>query len=336
MIFFAASKETFCQIKTEDEIIAIIDGYPKFKQVNEISNQIKNDFISDVERAQAIYIWMAFNIEYDIFFLKSFKRNKARKNAHHIIKNRYRNSDLTSKEIKLESKFIRKTIRKNRTSYLGNSLLFDKLCQLCDIESKIINGMAKIPKPNSFQSKIYTKYTMNAIHIDSQWYLVDVTYGSMAYGFSKNSHPRKYSNVYFMARPDVLQFSHYTMDTIWTPYQNENKEIFKRSLTPYTPLYENKIKVISPIFKDINISSPNLMITLKNVKEDQLFSYSLSYTKNNKTRVNPISINNNTSILIIHNFNLEDGYLTIYLNEKPILNYYLNHITNPNQLGTRE
>lgn len=321
---------TYGQNLTEEQIDAIVLSYPKIKDITSLCDRINADFTDEKDKAFAIYIWMTVNIEYHSSKNYGNRKKLQRKRALQVIKNNLENQE-SNKSDKAENKLIKQTLKRNKTLDYGNAFLFYKICELCNIPCKIVMGAAKIVTPVGRRTKYYNNYAWNSIYIDNQWHVVDITYGSNAYGFSRSRLYENYSNVYFMTNPYFFHLNHFSSDTTWARYQVSSKEKFKLSYWPYTSLIEEEIKVVSPQFYNIKISSANIIITLENVKENHTFSYSL-HDNLRRTQINPIFINDTTATLLLHDFQLEEGYLHIYCGDKPIITYYLNPIKHPDSL----
>lgn len=168
------------------------------KTTEGIARFIMSNFDKDTDRARAIFVWVASNIQYDIENM--FAINFYESNADKISK------PLASK----------KGICENYAA------LFNDICSKASIKSFVIEGYTK---QNGFTD--YIPHAWCAAFIDKAWYLFDPTWGS---GYVNNGKFfKKINNSYYKVAPTVLVKSHMPFDYLWqfVSYPITNQEFYE-------------------------------------------------------------------------------------------------------------
>lgn len=154
------------------------------RTTDDIASYIRANFKTDKEKARAIFIWTASNIEYDI--------------ANMFAINFYE---------KPEEKIAR-PLRTRKGICENYAALFNGICNKAGIKSYIIEGYTK---QNGFTD--YIPHAWCAALVDSSWFLFDPTWGSGYLNGGK--FYKKINNDYFKASPAVLIKSHMPFDYLW-------------------------------------------------------------------------------------------------------------------------
>jgi len=144
-----------------------------------IAGYINTEFFNQKDKARAIFIWIAENINYDY-------------------ENMYADLNMTSDEI-LKS---RKGICRDFTQ------LFSEIAFSVGIKTHTITGYTRKKKLVD-----YNMHSWCGLYIDSVWYLIDPTWG--AGSIIDDHYTRKINNDYFMVRPDRFIKSHIPFDPLW-------------------------------------------------------------------------------------------------------------------------
>jgi hypothetical protein len=168
------------------------------KTTGGISNYINSNFQLETEKARAIFIWIASNIQYDVdnMFAINFYEQTA---------------DKITKPLK-----SRKGICENYAA------LFTDICKKSGIKSYLIEGYTK---QNGFAE--YIPHAWCAAQIDSSWFMFDPTWGS---GYMENSKfIPKINNSYFKVNPWSLIKTHMPFDFLWQflNYPVTNQEFYE-------------------------------------------------------------------------------------------------------------
>jgi hypothetical protein len=142
---------------------------------------------NDLQKSRAIYRWITQNISYDYsaYLTGNYGSTKA--------------SDVL-------------TSRKSVCA--GYSELFNALCKSAGIESVIIGGWAKglsYKVGDTISGR--TNHDWNAVKINSEWYLIDSTWGA---GYiSQGAFVREFTNTYFCTPPEQFIYLHFPEDSKW-------------------------------------------------------------------------------------------------------------------------
>jgi transglutaminase/protease-like cytokinesis protein 3 len=163
-----------------------------------IAEYINKNFKSDKEKVRAIFIWIASNIQYDIFALNYSEQQ--------------------------EEKILKPL--KTRKGICGNyTALFNDICSKCGIKSYVIEGYIK-------QTGDYSTHAWCATFIDNSWMLLDPTWAS---GYVNNGKfIKKINNNYFSISPASLIKSHMPFDFLWQflNYPVKNQEFYSGKVQP--------------------------------------------------------------------------------------------------------
>ncbi len=168
------------------------------RTTTDIANYISANFQSEQDKARAIFIWVASNIEYDIanMFAINFYEAKEEK--------------------------IAKPLRTRKGICENYAALFHDICKKVQIKSLVIEGYTK---QNGFAD--YIPHAWCAAMIDSSWFMFDLTWGSGYVNGGK--FIKKINNNYFKANPALLIKSHMPFDYLWQflNYPVTNQEFYE-------------------------------------------------------------------------------------------------------------
>lgn len=145
---------------------------------------ISANFHTPTEKARAIYIWIAYNIDYDV--INMFAINLAEDTGSRI------------------SRVLgtRKGICENYAA------LFTAVCNAAGVKSVMVEGYTK---QAGFTD--YIPHAWSAAQLDGAWYLFDPTWGS---GYVDNGRfVRKIKEAYFKATPETFITTHMPFDYLW-------------------------------------------------------------------------------------------------------------------------
>ncbi len=157
-----------------------------------LAKQITKYSQTDFEKAKAIFIWIASNIEYD---------NELRTDAN------LQKSIYTSEENVLKNVFKRK-----KALCGGYAFLYKELCKQVGIESQVIHGYSKKYYSTSYRKQV--DHTWNAVKVNGKWRLLDLT---LARSQRKAQNPNMY---WFDTDPSFFIKTHYPEDLKWALVKN--------------------------------------------------------------------------------------------------------------------
>ncbi len=178
-----------------DQIITL---YPKqLENPEQLAAFISRDFSHPQDKLRAIYGWIIQNIEYDPQEYKALDYNFT------TVKER------NKKQSKFREQLIDRVLDKGVAVCEGYAMLFERLCELQDIQSYLVRGDTKASL-SDIARDFNTSHMWNIAFIDNNPYLFDPTWGAGRYneqGFVKDPTYR-----YFMAPPQRFIRTHYPVD----------------------------------------------------------------------------------------------------------------------------
>ncbi|WP_339700678.1 transglutaminase domain-containing protein [uncultured Marixanthomonas sp.] len=157
-----------------------------------LAKQITKYSRTDFEKAKAIFLWIASNIEYD---------NELRTDAN------LQKSIYTS-----EYNVLKSVLKRKKALCGGYAFLYGELCKQAGIESQVIHGYSK--KYYSTNNRKQVDHTWNAVKINGKWHLLDI---SLASSQKRNHKPNMY---WFNTDPTYFIKTHYPEDIKWTLMSN--------------------------------------------------------------------------------------------------------------------
>jgi hypothetical protein len=164
-----------------------IDRYARFtpeefeKSVEILARYLMDGAENDVEKVRAFYVWIADNISYDT---KSYFRRQYPNQSPQAVLNR-------------------------RTAICqGYANLFKRFCDIANFPCIIISGFSRGYGTNPAIIPEEDNHVWNAVQVDDQWHLIDVTWGS-GYIDEKRKFVKRFSGFYFFPDPAELIFTHF-------------------------------------------------------------------------------------------------------------------------------
>jgi len=196
---------SFITLKAQeyDHVDSLITLYPtSFSNLQDLADQINQDFSNPKEKARAIYSWISFNIDYD-----TDKESLQKKFRYSTEEQRI------ELENKIRKGWAEKTIRKGAAECEGYATLYKCLCDLVFIECVVIPGNTKTSRTQIGLSDLEVNHAWNAIKTDSLWEFVDVTWGAGYLDFETKTFYPLYDPTYFLTPPEKFYLNHFPQDT---------------------------------------------------------------------------------------------------------------------------
>ena len=179
------------------------------KTTANLSKYINENFQTEKDKARAIFIWLASNIQYDVenMFAINFYETKENK--------------------------ISKTLNTRKGICENYAALFTEIAGGCGIKSFVIEGYTK---QNGFAD--YIPHAWSAANVDGTWFMFDPTWGSGYINGGK--FYKKINNEYFKTPPSTLIKSHIPFDYLFqlVNYPVTNQEFYEGKII------QNKTKLL--------------------------------------------------------------------------------------------
>ncbi|MFT4668238.1 MAG: hypothetical protein ACI9RM_002816 [Ulvibacter sp.] len=162
-----------------------IHASDSLKKHSEIANYLIQNLQTEKEKARALYIWIAHNIEYDLELMDS----------------------LDSPNVKART--IEETLNKKKGVCQNYAELYLAMSNDVGLESYLISGYTK-----NYRNEIADdSHAWNAIKIDSSFYLLDITWAA---GFVRNDiYVHEFRDEYFLVTPSEFIKTHMPFDPVW-------------------------------------------------------------------------------------------------------------------------
>jgi transglutaminase/protease-like cytokinesis protein 3 len=172
----------------------------------------------DQDKARAIYRWITYKIDYDTPSLATG------------------NGGDTSPE---------KVLQNRHTVSEGYARLFQRLGELAGLEVKVITGYSKsysysVEQPHSLNQ------VWNAVKLEGQWQLIDVTWGAGYWDEEKRQFIRLFQPHYFLTPPAQFIADHFPNDSQWQLLQPPiSKAEYEQRVYPRAVFFETGLAIAS-------------------------------------------------------------------------------------------
>lgn len=208
------------QVSMQDYDYSDIDAFAKDLEypgdISSLASELTNKYTLEREKARSVYSWIAFHIAYDL----EGKRDR---------------SKLTVEPVEV--------IEMGKSVCEGYANLFKAICDEGGLESEIIVGWAKNSSSDINNIKwADPDHAWNAVKIDNEWYLLDVTWGA-GYTSSKG-FTQEFKRKYFCTSPNDMALCHYPKEAKWLLGAEVTREQFETSphfFYPYLELNASKL-----------------------------------------------------------------------------------------------
>ena len=148
--------------------------------LSDLVNYLSKSSYNDIEKVRSFYVWLVNNIDYD-------------------------NAAITpnSKRINHTNQDV---LNRKKAVCQGYSNLFKEMCNRSGIPCEVITGYPKTPR-NATPDLEKANHTWNAVLLNEQWYLLDITWGA--------SNEKQFVEDYFLAAPENFVIDHLPNDPMW-------------------------------------------------------------------------------------------------------------------------
>lgn len=312
LFFILFSNYIFSQTENEKlkNVDKIIRSYHNILSIEELAKRIDYDFNSEIEKARAIYTWLAINIEYDDIKIFDVYSPEV-----HVV---FNESDY-KRRLNIEKNNITiKAFKKKKGVCKEYAYLFEKICNLLHIKNELIYGYTRT---NRFEIGVIPKnknHIWNAVYINKQWLLIDITFGS---GYLYKDVWQKKLNVnYFNISKNKMRLTHYPNSNFWVSFLNQKplKDFCNQPIISSGYINKNT-KIISPINGEIKTRNRSqIKLRFKDLPTTTKVYYLYN---DNKYLTETVRTNNNS----ISNIKLpkpsKNSSLKIYFNNELALEY---------------
>lgn len=173
--------------------------------VDSLAKKLTAAYQTELEKTRAVFSWIAQHISYNTGIFNADK-------GYRPVKFVLDPDDTVSSKSAVEQT-AEKVLRRRIAVCDGYAKLFKTLCDYAGVESEVILGYGKcyLEKDTKFR----TNHAWNAVKVDSNWYLLDVTWASGFVTYS-NEFVHHMDDSYFLTPPQQFISDHYPEDLKWT------------------------------------------------------------------------------------------------------------------------
>jgi transglutaminase/protease-like cytokinesis protein 3 len=284
--------------------IANVYKNENLKSLPRLAHLLTYNLNTDVEKFRAIYIWVSKNIkgDYAAVSKNSRKRKKFKNN----------NQKLNLWNASFNKILFKKLLKNKKTVCTGYAYLIRELCNLTNIECKIIDGYGRNAEVNIGKLSI-PNHSWNAVKLNNKWYLADATWSSGYTDLSTNTFIFDYNDGYFITVPTLFIKNHYPLNKEWSLIKKDSITINNFISAPliYGEAFKNKLNPIFP--KQIkNSVSKNKEILFK-INVNQTIDEKKITIKIGSTLIKPLSISRKNNLLSIKFKFKNKGNYTVHL-----------------------
>lgn len=267
-----------------------------------INNVVSKKFEDKIDRARAIYDWIALNITYDI---KAAKSNNTAKNS--------------PADVLLSRKAVG----------IGFAGLFQDMCSAADIRCLTVDGFVKNNTEQIDEKGAEINHSWAVVQLGQSpdtWYYVDPAWGSGYADAEMKVFTRSFTDAYFFTDKPIFNLQHYPDNEAWKlgGAPKNKKEFYSLPV----------IKVAGPEL-GMKKFSPNDGHFKARVNKEVNFNYSLNgkeITKvelamgeRKKYKVKEIKYNYSGGVLSFsYKFDEDGAYpITVIVNGRELISYYV-------------
>ncbi|QYJ67681.1 transglutaminase domain-containing protein [Flavobacterium litorale] len=296
------------------KVDATVKKYPRsFTNANRLAERINNDFTREDEKARAIFTWIALNIRYDLASV-----GKAQKRVGFSYSSE---EERIAKQQKMKDDLANTTLHSKKGVCQGYSTLFMILAEKVGLEAVLISGTAKSHPSHIGRFPDITDHAWNAVKINNEWKLVDVTWGAGAVIGNTQKFEFRFNDKYFLTDPEVFVLNHYPDNDTWL-FANTTKKQFAQLPLYYGNYHMGGYELLTPTTGIFTPKQGTLKVKIKNVKPTDEIAY--VFVENKQFKLVEPTFNNGIAEFEVPLTATSLGILTIYINEKSVLSYKIN------------
>jgi hypothetical protein len=187
-----------------------IDAYARglgYYPLPELAQKLTAPYNDEESKVRSIFIWVATHISYDV---EEYERLTSIPKAFHFVSVDSANSTPNY----WHGKWAEDALKKKKAVCAGYSALFKMLCRNAGINCEVIEGdvrwSSEIGQPFS------SNHAWNAVMINQQWKLMDVTWSSGYVNDNITQFKKKFTPRYYDIAPERMILDHYPDSVKWT------------------------------------------------------------------------------------------------------------------------
>jgi transglutaminase/protease-like cytokinesis protein 3 len=296
----------FAQYEAVD---AKVRTYPKsFTTPERLAARISSDFPSETDRARALFTWMATHIRYD---LKAYYAQANGGVAYSFSSP----EDKARKDREFRMKLSNGTLRSGKAICEGYASLFIVTCNLMGMDAVIVPGTSKSHYSQIGKLPKSSDHAWNAVKADGKWYLLDITWAAGYVNPETDKFVPRFNDIYFFTDPDRFFLNHFPDDPKWL--------LTKKSAEDFAALPYHHPEYLRSDYKlsadEGHILFPKNVAVRFNIENLQATDR-VAYITSRDNTLDQVTVDEDNNFVIFPSAKLS-GYLTIFVNERPLVSY---------------
>ena len=268
-----------------------------------INNVVSNKFTDKIDKARAIYYWIAHHIAYDI---KAARTNNVTKN--------------TPAEV----------LASRKATGIGFASLFQDMCSSADIRCLTVDGFVKNSSQQIGEKDTEINHSWAVVQLGQSpetWFYVDPASGSGYFDADMKVFTPYYTDAYFFTEKETFNLQHYPDNEAWKlGSAPKNKGDFFELPVVRVAAMELGIKKVSPNNGKLKAKAGKgvkFSFTLKTTED--ITKVELGVGEKKKYKVEEIQYSNSASTLsFTYKFEDANSYpVTVFVNGKEFVQYYI-------------
>ncbi len=268
-----------------------------------INNVVSNKFTDKIDKARAIYYWIANNITYDI---KAARNNSNMKN--------------TPTDVLLYRKAVG----------IGFASLFQDMCSSADIRCLTVDGFVKNNTGQINEKGVEINHSWAVIQLGQSpetWFYVDPTWGSGYADEEMKEFTRSYTDAYFFTDKAVFNLNHYPDNEAWKlgSAPKNKKDFFELPVIKVAAM-QYGLKRYSPDKGNLKLKANKAVTFSYSLNGNaEITKVELGVGERKKYKVKEMNYSFSGGILsFAYKFEDENAYpITVFVNGKELISYYV-------------
>lgn len=293
-----------------------VKAYPEsFSSLEKLADKINKDFTTDVDKARAIYTWMALHISYDLNEAKNLATKKQ------VAFSFRTEEEKLQKQLQYRQDMALRTLKSKRGVCQNYAALFHGLCDLTGLKCLDITGTSKVHPVHIGKLPQLSDHMWNAVKIGDSWELVDVTWAAGSVDGKTGKFVQKFNSGYFMTDPMIFYLNHFPDDPKLAMVQKTPQDWAQLPLF-YGEYIKNPFPFEGPATGILsNLDGNILPFKITGLTDGDRISY--SFSSENKYNEAQLKRTGNDTEFEITLTPRARGFLTVFLNNKSLVSYKL-------------
>jgi hypothetical protein len=307
LLLLLVTSNAFAQNSADD--FSIIDAYVKkvgpldTLNMGTISYILTRQFPDKIDKARAIFDWIAYNINYDCKAARSDEDKNQNSTA--ILKSRMATS-------------------------IGYAVLFQDMCSVAKVRCLTIDGYIKRSIDDIDQVPDAVNYMWDVIQLgeaSQDWYYIDVAAGSGYINDKQTIFTKAFNDNYFFADKNIFNNQHFPDNIAWilgSGYANV-KDFYTLPIVN-DAAYDFKLSGFEPGSGHIKAKTGRVIpFKIGVAGKEEITTVSLAIGEDKSKKIKPMNYSSNGGFIqFAYKFDDADSYpVTVLINGKEVLSYLI-------------